>query len=258
VLQLLPGVGPAAADKCITAFEASSHDWLALAVYRMPSAASEDWAQLVELLCALAVPGARWEGQVSRVSRWYEPHLARLYDAASPRASDLEQLERIATQFAGREAFLSELALDPPRATSDFAGPPLLDEDYLVLSTIHSAKGQEWDRVSILHVTDGTFPSEFTTGKADLIEEERRLLYVAMTRSKLELDLIAPLRYYVTHQGRHGDAHVFGTRSRFLTPNVMSTLNAITWPSEAQAAEPPPAIALPRVDVAAQLRKLWA
>jgi len=258
VLQLLPGVGPAAADKCVAAFEAASHDWQALASYRLPTTAREDWVQLAALLCGLAVPGARWEGQVSRVARWYEPHLVRLYDAAAPRASDLEQLERIATQFAGREAFLSELALDPPRATSDFAGPPLLDEDYLILSTIHSAKGQEWDRVSILHVTDGTFPSEFATGNADLVEEERRLLYVAMTRSKVELDLIAPLRYYVTHQGRQGDGHVFGTRSRFLTPRVMNTMDVVTWPREAQAAEPRPTAALPRVDVAAQVRKLWA
>ena len=86
-----------------------------------------------------------------------------------------------------------------------------------MLSTIHSAKGQEWDRVHVLHVTDGTFPSEFSTGKADLIEEERRLLYVAMTRARHALDLIAPLKYYVGQQARYGDAHVYGTRSRFLT-----------------------------------------
>ena len=258
VLQLLPGVGPAAAEKCISAFEASWHDWQALAAYRMPPPAREDWRTLVELLLSLAAPGAPWEGQVARVATWYEPHLARLYDSAAPRAGDIEQLRRIATQFAGREAFLSELALDPPHATGDFAGPPLLDEDYLILSTVHSAKGQEWDRVSILHVTDGTFPSEFATGKAEAIEEERRLLYVAMTRSKRELDLIAPMRYYVSHQARNGDGHVFGARSRFLTPAVIGTLDLVTWPAEPHAAEPEAPVALPRLDVAAQLRKLWA
>ena len=258
VLQLLPGVGPAAAEKCVAAFEAASYDWQALASYRLATTARDAWAQLTALLSELAAPGARWEGQVSRVARWYEPHLTRLYDAPAPRLSDIEQLERIATQFGAREAFLSELALDPPRATSDFAGPPLLDEDYLILSTIHSAKGQEWDRVSILHVTDGTFPSEFATGNVDLVEEERRLLYVAMTRSRLELDLIAPLRYYVTHQARHADTHVFGTRSRFLTARVMSTIDVITWPCEAHATDPAAGAGLPRVDVAAQLRKLWA
>jgi DNA helicase-2/ATP-dependent DNA helicase PcrA len=259
VLQLLPGVGPAGAERCLNAFAASSHDWSALAAYRMPAPASDDWPKLVELLRTLSQPGAPWEGQVTLARAWYEPHLSRIYDVAVPRAGDLEQLERIAIQFATREAFLSELTLDPPRATGDLAGPPLLDEDYLILSTIHSAKGQEWDRVSILHVTDGTFPSEFATGKAELIEEERRLLYVAMTRAKHELDLIAPLRYYVAQQGRQGDAHVYGTRSRFLSAKVLKTLEVTTWPAEAsRAAEPAPAAALPRVDVAARLRKLWA
>ena len=258
VLQLLPGVGPAGADKCLAAFEASSHDWSALASYRMPQAVREDWTQLVELLTALSAPEARWEGQVTLVSRWYEPHLMRIYDSAMPRAGDLEQLERIATQFAAREQFLSELTLDPPRASGDLSGPPLLDEDYLVLSTIHSAKGQEWDRVSILHVADGTFPSEFATGKAELIEEERRLLYVAMTRARHELDLVMPLKYYVAHQGRQGDTHVYGTRSRFLSAAVTRVLQVMTWPSEARAAEPSVKVDLPRIDVASRLRKLWA
>jgi len=258
VLQLLPGIGPAGAERCLNAFEAASHDWSALGAYRMPAAAGEDWQPLVALLHALAVPDARWEGQVALARAWYEPHLARLYDAAMPRTGDLEQLERIAIQFATREQFLTELTLDPPRASGDLAGPPLLDEDYLVLSTIHSAKGQEWDRVAILHVTDGTFPSEFATGKAELVEEERRLLYVAMTRAKHDLDLVAPLKYYVTHQGRQGDGHVYGTRSRFLTPAVRHALETVTWPADAtRVAEPAAPAALPRIDVAARLRKQW-
>ena len=257
VLQLLPGVGPAGAERCVNAFEASAHDWGALCAYRMPAAVSDDWQALASLLGRLAAPEARWEGQVGLARVWYEPHLARMYDAAMPRAGDLEQLERIATQFATRERFLSELTLDPPRASGDLAGSPLLDEDYLILSTIHSAKGQEWDRVSILHVTDGTFPSEFATGKSELIEEERRLLYVGMTRAKYELDLIAPLKYYVTHQGRQGDAHVYGTRSRFLTPAVMKTMDALTWPLEQADVCEPASEVLPQIDVAARLRKLW-
>jgi len=143
--------------------------------------------------------------------------------------------------------------------TGDLAGHPHLDEDYLILSTIHSAKGQEWDRVAILHVSDGTFPSEFATGKSELIEEERRLLYVAMTRAKHELDLVTPLKYYVTGQGRQGDAHVYGTKSRFLTPRVLRTLDVGVWPAEAAGvAEPSAKSSLPRVDVAARLRKQWA
>jgi len=224
----------------------------------MPLAVREDWTQVVGLVTALSVPDARWEGQVTLVRRWYEPHLLRLYDASMARAADLEQLEHIAAQFAAREQFLSELALDPPRASSDLAGPPLLDEDYLILSTIHSAKGQEWDRVSILHVSDGTFPSEFATGKAELIEEERRLLYVAMTRARHELDLVTPLKYYVAHQVRQGDTHVYGTRSRFLSGKVTAALEVMTWPAEARAAEPSAKVDLPRIDVASRLRKLWA
>ena len=236
VLQLLPGVGPAGAEKCLNAFEAASHDWQALARYRMAGAVAEEWQRLADLVTGLAAPGRAWEGQLSAAREWYEPHVARLYDAATPRIADLEQLERIAAQFGTRERFLTELTLDPPRATGDFAGPPLLDEDYLVLSTIHSAKGQEWDRVHVLHVTDGTFPSEFSTGKADLIEEERRLLYVALTRARHALDVIAPLKYYVAQQARYGDAHVYGTRSRFLTGPVMDTFEALTWPPAAASA----------------------
>jgi DNA helicase-2/ATP-dependent DNA helicase PcrA len=257
VLQLLPGIGPVAADRCIASFEASSHDWQALAACRMPAAAVEDWSKLSALLLALSSAAAPWEGQVTLARAWYEPHLARLYDSAMVRAGDLEQLERIAAQFPAREAFLSELTLDPPRATGDLSGPPLLDEDYLILSTIHSAKGQEWDRVSILHVADGTFPSEFATGKPELIEEERRLLYVAMTRAKHELDLVTPLKYYVAHQSRQGDTHVYGARSRFLTPAVLATFEVMTWPVETRAAEPAAPQELPRIDVAARLKRRW-
>ena len=116
--------------------------------------------------------------------RWYEPHLERLHDDAAARAADLAQLEQIAASYRTREQFLTDLTLDPPSATSDEAGAPLLDEDYLILSTIHSAKGQEWKSVFVLNAVDGCIPSDLATGIADEIEEERRLLYVAMTRAQ--------------------------------------------------------------------------
>ncbi len=163
----------------------------------------------------------------------------------------------MAQQFASRERFLTELALDPPQASGDLAGAPHRDEDYLVLSTVHSAKGQEWDAVHVLNVADGNFPSEYATGRAELIEEERRLLYVAMTRAKSELHLIAPLRYYVTGQPRRGDAHVYGATSRFLTRAVMERLQPLTWP-EADAADAAPAREAPPIDVATALRGLWS
>jgi DNA helicase-2/ATP-dependent DNA helicase PcrA len=258
VLQLLPGMGPASADRCFKAFEAAQHDWAALAAYKAPAAAREDWGPLVELLTGLADPFCAWEGQVGLARHWYEPQLMRIYEAAAVRAGDLEQLERIATQFGSRERFLSELTLDPPQATSDLAGTPLRDEDYLILSTVHSAKGQEWDRVYVLNVSDGNFPNEYATGKPALIEEERRLLYVAMTRARNELHLISPLRFYVTQQARTGDAHVYGARSRFLTPGVMAAFDAAVWPPDAQPADAPTTRPLPRIDIAARLREKWS
>jgi DNA helicase-2/ATP-dependent DNA helicase PcrA len=198
---------------------------------------------------------APWEGQVQRVREWYLPMLERIYDAAQVRAGDLLQLEKIAGQFGDRSTFLAEMALDPPNATSDLSGEPYLDEDYLVLSTVHSAKGQEWDAVHILNVADGNFPSEFSTGRAELIEEERRLLYVAMTRAKSELHVIAPLKYYVAAQSRMGDRHVYGAKSRFMTQAVLACLEPVAW---GDAGRPEEAARTGySVDVAAKLRGMW-
>ena len=233
-LQLLPGVGPATAQHAYTRFEIAGWD----ALGQMDAA-------LAQLLTAIAQPEAPWAGQVARVREWYEPHLARIYEQAQVRGADLVQLERIATNFKDRETFLAELALDPPAATGDLSGDPHLDEDYLVLSTVHSAKGQEWDAVYVLNVNDGSFPSEFSTGSAELIEEEKRLLYVAMTRAKSDLDLIAPLKYYVTQQTRMGDRHVYGAQSRFLTKAVMACLEQRVWDE------------IPAVDVGKKLRAMW-
>ena len=256
-LQLLPGMGPANAERCFTRFQAAGHAWGPLAAFARPPQAAEAWPEFAALMCALGQPDTPWQGQVGRVREWFEPHLERIYEAVQARAEDLMQLERIAQQFVTRERFLTELALDPPQAGSDLSGAPLLDEDYLVLSTVHSAKGQEWDAVYVLNVADGSFPSEFSTGRAELIEEERRLLYVAMTRAKTDLHLISPLRYYVTQQSGRGDAHVYGARSRFLTRSVLAQFEQVTWP-EAEAADTASAAPGPRVDVAGRLRGLWS
>jgi DNA helicase-2/ATP-dependent DNA helicase PcrA len=233
-LQLLPGVGPATAQQAFTRFELNG----------FASVAQLD-PPLAALLGSIAQPESPWAGQVARVREWYQPHLERLYEQAQVRAADLVQLERLAPNFPSREKFLSELALDPPAATGDLSGDPHLDEDYLVLSTVHSAKGQEWDAVYVLNVSDGSFPSEFSTGSAELIEEEKRLLYVAMTRAKRDLDLIAPLKYYVTQQSRMGDRHVYGAKSRFLTKAVMACLDPRVWEE------------IPAVDMGKKLRAMW-
>ena len=256
-LQLLPGMGPAHSDRCLAALASAGSLAAGLAAFEPPAASRGDWPALAALVSALAAPGAMWPGQAERVRDWYRPHLERSYDAAGVRVGDLEQLVRIAGGYPDRERFLTELALDPPQASGDLAGPPLLDEDYLVLSTVHSAKGQEWQSVYLLNVNDGNFPSEFAAGDPAQLEEERRLLYVAMTRARDELHLIAPLRYYVTQQARYGDAHVYGATSRFLTPAVLATLEPtgpVATPPMAAAGGANPGL---RVDVGARLRSLW-
>ncbi|HVN42820.1 MAG TPA: ATP-dependent helicase, partial [Steroidobacteraceae bacterium] len=257
VLQLLPGMGPANAERAFATLESTGWRWPALTAHPVPASAREHWTPLAALLAEIGGERAPWEGQVGRVRRWYEPQLERLYESPIARRGDLDQLERLALQHASRESFVTELTLDPPQASGDLAGDPLLDEDYLVLSTVHSAKGQEWESVHVLNVTDGSFPSEFATGRPELIEEERRLLYVALTRARDELRLISPVRFYVTGQASLGDRYVHGTRSRFLTESVLARFDRHSWPA---GAEPRPAGAVesgPRLDVASRLRNLW-
>ncbi|OGA70312.1 MAG: ATP-dependent DNA helicase [Betaproteobacteria bacterium RIFCSPLOWO2_12_FULL_68_20] len=245
-LQLQEGVGPGTAARVFEKFEAAAFAWSGLRTAQ----------GLVELMAFLGDPRTPWPGQVRRAREWYAPALERLHDAGEVRSGDLEQLERIAAGFETRERFLTELALDPPAATGDLAGEPHRDEDYLVLSTVHSAKGQEWDAVFVLNVADGNFPNEHATGRPDLVEEERRLLYVAMTRAKTSLHLIAPLKYYVTQQSRTGDRHVYGARSRFMTEAVMACLEQVTY-GEAEGEELNRQ-AKASVDVAGRLRKMWS
>ncbi len=229
VLKLMPGMGPANAARCFEHLAVSGHNFDALPAFRAPGAAAQEWPGFCALMRSLS--GAEnddrgWQAQLTQAKRWYQPQLERIYDSIDTRAADLEQLEQISGRYPTRERFLTELTLDPPSAAGDLAGDPLLDEDYLILSTVHSAKGQEWESVFVLNVTDGNFPSEFATGKPEMIEEERRLLYVAMTRAKQSLSLIAPLKFHVTQQRRDGDRHVFGARSRFVSDALLETLDA--------------------------------
>ena len=256
VLQLLPGMGPANAQRACEAFEAASFAWTALAAHAVPTASREGWAALVAMLVQIGADGAPWPGQVERVRRWYEPQLERIYESAQARKGDLDQLDRLSQQHASRESFVTELTLDPPQATGDLSGDPLLDEDYLVLSTVHSAKGQEWDTVHVLNVTDGSFPSEFASGRTELLEEERRLLYVAMTRAKDELRVVAPVRFYVTQQAGTGDRYVHGARSRFFSERVLGRFERVSAPG-ARDEHHARAATGPRLDVASRLRDLW-
>ena len=259
-LQLLPGMGPVNARGAIEQLEAAGYSFEALKRFTPPPQTPEiEWRRLSELMLSLADQERHWAGQVNEVREWYRRHCERLYENFATRLGDLEQLELLSGQFPSRERFLTELTLDPPNATGDHAGRPTLDEDFLVLSTIHSAKGMEWDTVYVLNVVDGSFPSEFSTGKAELIEEERRLLYVALTRARNELLLMVPLRFHLTQQPRHGDAHVYGGRSRFLTHKVLQTLDPVAFhgsaPCGSETLEDSGAAVT--VDVSARLREMW-
>src|SRR6204780_4198691 len=208
VLQLLPGMGPVNARKCVQLIEAQPGSFEGLKGYAPPQPMASAFGKLLTLLQALTEPQRPWPGKVRQVRDWYQPHLERIYEHVHTRVGDLDQLEQLSAQYPSRERFLTELTLDPPHATSDLAGTPTLDEDYLVLSTVHSAKGMEWDTVFVLNVVDGSFPSEFATGRTELIDEERRLLYVAMTRARNELQLCARRRFPLVQRPKNGDAHV--------------------------------------------------
>ncbi len=260
VLKLLPGMGPANAARCFEGFAVNDYSFAALETFRAPAAAAADWPAFVEIIRALSASESddgAWQGQLASARRWYRPHLERLYDGADTREADLEQLEQISGRYPTRERFLTELTLDPPSAAGDLAGDPLLDEDYLVLSTVHSAKGQEWEAVYVLNVTDGNFPSEFATGKPEMIEEERRLLYVAMTRAKQSLSLISPLKFHVTQQRRDGDKHVFGARSRFMTDALLATMDARFAGRPEHAGGAFRVRSDKRIDVASRMREMW-
>ena len=260
VLKLLPGMGPATASRCFEHLAVSGFVMSSLADFKPPAAAREYWAGLCDVLQSLSaaeLDDGAWQAQLAQVRRWYQPQLERLYDGLDTREADIEQLEQISGRYATRERFLTELTLDPPAAAGDLAGDPLLDEDYLVLSTVHSAKGQEWDAVFVLNVSDGMFPSEFATGKPAMIEEERRLLYVAMTRAKQDLSLVAPLRYHVTQQRRDGDKHVYGARSRFITDRLLETMQRSFFGNRETSDKDLRSRSDRRIDAAAEMRNMW-
>jgi DNA helicase-2/ATP-dependent DNA helicase PcrA len=169
----------------------------------------------------------------------------------------LIQLEQIASGYPSRERFLTELTLDPPDATSDQAGVPLLDEDYLILSTIHSAKGQEWKSVFVLNVVDGCMPSDLGTGTSAEIDEERRLLYVAMTRAKDDLHLVVPQRFFTHGQHAQGDRHVYASRTLFIPDRLLGLFEKTIWPLAVAGAAARAASQGPRIDVGARMRGMW-
>ncbi len=256
-VQIVPGMGPVNARWTLDALAEAGGSVRALGGIKVPATAEREFRRLAALMDKLGDPERPWPGQVRLVREWYQPHLERIFEHFHTRIGDLDQLEQLSQQYASRERFITELTLDPPRATGDLSGTPLQDEDYLVLSTVHSAKGMEWDTVYVLNVVDGSFPNEFAA-KPEQIDEERRLLYVAMTRARDELQLLQPLRYPLTQQSPRGDAHVYGGRSRFVTDKLLKCFEQGSYAGTrgadsrlTQAGEP---IA---IDATGKLRDMW-
>src|SRR5262249_46773640 len=215
-------------------------------------------AELARLLHELTSAGSKMSlaAQIDRVRRFYLPLFEKRYEQPEMRVRDLEQLELLAQQASSRTAFLADLTLDPPASTGDLAGSPLLDEEYLVLSTIHSAKGCEWDVVYLIHAADGVLPSDMADGETEL-EEERRLLYVAMTRARDRLYVSYPLRYYHRKYAL-GDGHSFAQLSRFLPPELFSLFDrrGCNRSEPDLMLEPGPAVPVEE-SVRARLCRLW-
>ncbi len=224
MLLLLPGVGPVRAGRLVETLLEAGGMISAWDDIKPPGPSEQIWPKMMRLLKNLAGDNQEEQNvsaELHQVRKFYTPLLEARYDHAGARVRDLEQLEQLATRYNDRSRFLAEITLDPPSSTQDFAGEPLLDDDFLVLSTIHSAKGLEWDSVFVMHAADGNIPSDMATGDAEEIEEERRLLYVAMTRAKNRLFVCYPQRYYFRGR-RRSDAHGFAQLSRFLTGDVLA------------------------------------
>ncbi len=263
VAQLLPGMGPAQARRLVDVVGQATDAPTALQAFAPPPNARSEWQTLALLMASLHANTAAaaagqsrsatgWPDELASALAWYAPHLQRLHtDTATVRQLDLDQLQHLAAGFASRERFLTDLTLDPPEATSDQSGPPHQDEDYLILSTIHAAKGQEWDAVTVLNVVDGCMPADLATGSAAAVAEERRLLYVAMTRARQHLALMVPLRFHVSQQHHAGDRHLYGGLSRFIPPAVAALFERVGPGHPNTLASPGPALPAAALQAAA-------
>jgi DNA helicase-2/ATP-dependent DNA helicase PcrA len=257
VLQLLDGVGPAHAKRAIAHLSDNRFDLKSWASFEPPAAATGQWMKFVEMLGGIAPNAKPLPEQVADVRAFYLPILERRYDEAHVRGRDLEQLEQISGNFRTRSQMLADLALDPPSGTQDLAGPPLREEDYLILSTIHSAKGCEWDAVYVIHAADGNIPSDMATGSAEEVEEERRLFYVALTRAKDFLEVCVPLKYYAKKWST-GDRHTIAQLTRFLPDSVLEHFERVTLkPDPATRGLPPASTNAAASDIRKKIAAMW-
>jgi DNA helicase II / ATP-dependent DNA helicase PcrA len=256
VIQLLPGAGPATAARLLDRMSKADRPIDAVLEFRPPAASAEDWPAFIDALKLVRGNSTGWPAELDLVCRWYAPHLERLHEDSKLREADLLQLAQIASTYPNRQRFLTELTLDPPNATSGEAGAPLLDEDYLILSTIHSAKGQEWTSVFVLNCVDGCIPSDLATENTPEIEEERRLLYVAITRAKDHLHLVVPQRFFVHQQRQSGDRHMYAARTRFIPDTILDRFEQLAWPPAARESRSVTS-STETVDIGRRLKQMW-
>lgn len=225
-LQLIEGVGPHTARSVMEELgvgDGGAVRRAAEGLSRPPQADSEEWARFSSMISDLCGSDGAPAPQLDRIMSFYSDALERIYPNAAVRVRDIEALAHMSVAYSSRADFLAEITLDPPASTEDLAGPPLLDDDYLILSTIHSAKGCEWDEVHVLDVCDGMIPSDMALSEDEGLEEERRVFYVALTRARNGLYLHRPIRYYHRRMGLD-DGHGYGQLSRFVTDAVKARL----------------------------------
>jgi len=257
ILKLLPGIGPGTATKALDYLASHQFDFSCLSNFLPPSPAKSNWHNLCHFLQLATSRDSIWPAQIELARDCYLPLLEENYQDDNVRSGDIEQLVNIAQQYPSSESFISELTLDPPIASGDLSNDAHRDDDFLILSTVHSAKGQEWQNVFVLNVADGSFPNEYATGDSKSLEEERRLLNVAITRAKQELHLIQPLKYWLPEQPKYGDKHVYGAKSRFLTDSVCQHLTTDYWPALSQQAAEPTQVYNAVNKIQSKLRSMW-
>lgn len=262
ILTLLPGIGPKKARQLMDLLEGTG-DFSRWAKVKVPSSAEPRWKEFVELMTRLAGADANEvSAQLHAARQFYAPLLEEKYDNTTARLRDLEQLEQLAPRFNDRATMLAEIALEPPTTSGDFAGPPHLDEDFLILSTIHSAKGLEWDAVYVIHAADGNIPSDMATRSPSQIDEELRLFYVALTRARDWLYICFPQRYYHAYRGKSSDQFGYVQLTRFLPTSLKEyfhcTVAATLGKDEAEEASDTAASAAIRESIRREARAMWS
>ena len=273
LLRLHEGIGPAHARRVLDALDpggdAGPPDAWAPAAEAVEAAPARSRRALAATLGRLAdaaqqigdgqigagqiTGGQTAGGQATAVLALLDPLIRARYPDATARISDLQRLADAAAAQPSLHDVLAELTLDPPVSSSDLAGPPRLDEDYLTISTIHAAKGLEWPIVHLPHLVDGALPSDMALGDPDGLAEEHRLFYVAVTRARDHLYLYAPQRLHVHRRGRD-DRHGFGQLTRFLDDGALAACESVT---AAPLAPVLPAVGSLATKVDAALGALW-